>query len=57
MVFRKPLETLADILQVGCNILHESHQVHSGYHIGEEELDDAVEQRIAGMICIFFFLM
>jgi hypothetical protein len=56
MVFRKPLETLADILQVGCNILHESHQVDSGYHIGEEELDDAVEQRIAGMILYILFL-
>jgi hypothetical protein len=51
--FQKPLETLTDVLQVNYDILYESLQVPSAYLI-EEELDNTVKQRIAGMILYIF---
>ncbi len=53
MKFQKPLETLTDVLQVNYDILYESLQVPSAYLI-EEELDNTVKQRIAGMILYIF---
>jgi hypothetical protein len=56
MVFQKPLETFADILQVSCNILHQTQLVHSADPVSKES-DETMEQRIAGMILYIHFII
>ncbi len=53
MVFQKPLETFADILQLSSNILHGNGQINNSCHTGEESGGTA-EQRISGMISYIF---
>jgi hypothetical protein len=52
MVLKKPLETFAAILQLGCDILH-GPQLLQNAHSSEQELKEITERRISGMIFLY----
>jgi hypothetical protein len=52
MVFKEPLETFADILQVSSEILNQFNSENNAHYSGEES-NETAERRISGMIFLY----